>query len=127
ELYSSVQQLSNIFIKKLVACPNQDWQQVLQSESLKEIAFILNESREKGKRLLSDAEEQLIAELHKDGLAAWNEVYGTTVSIMTIPFTRESGEVVDLSVGQAMNQMYADPNPLIRKQLFENWEAAWEK
>src|SRR5690625_1746346 len=26
-----------------------------------------------------------------------------------------------------MNRMYADPDPEIRKQLFENWEEAWEK
>jgi len=32
-----------------------------------------------------------------------------------------------LSVGQAMNRMYADPDPEIRAQIFENWEVAWDK
>src|SRR5690606_37475084 len=37
------------------------------------------------------------------------------------------GETTELSVGQAMNRMYADPDPLVRKQLFENWEKEWTK
>src|SRR5690625_1069271 len=46
---------------------------------------------------------------------------------MTIPFTDKDGKTTELSVGQAMNRMYADPDPEVREQLFENWEAAWEK
>jgi hypothetical protein len=31
----------------------------------------------------------------------------------------------DYSVGQAMNKMYADPNPENRAKIFEAWEAAF--
>ena len=72
-------------------------------------------------------EEKIITELNKDGLTAWSRLYDTVVSIMTIPFTDKEGKTTELSVGQAMNKMYADPNPEVRKQLFENWEAAWTK
>src|SRR5690625_972095 len=127
ELFGENQNLSNKFTKKLVAIPDNDWETLLEDKTLNETAFALNEIREQGQRLLSEAEEKLIADLNKDGLAAWSNLYDTVVSIMTIPFTDADGETTELSVGQAMNRMYADPDPKIRKQIFENWEAAWTK
>ncbi|MBC5636211.1 M3 family oligoendopeptidase [Ornithinibacillus sp. BX22] len=127
ELYSEVQKLSNTFTKKLVEIPNTDWTTMLEDSDLKELSFALNEIRSEGKRLLSEEEEKLIAELNKDGLAAWSNLYDTVVSIITIPFTDKEGNTTELSVGQAMNRMYADPDPEVRSQLFENWEAAWTK
>lgn len=127
DLYSEIEKLSTMYTKKLVNISDENWKQLLQDEDLSEVAFVLTETREKGKRLLSDEEEALITELNKDGLSAWGNLYNTTVSIMTIPFTDEEGETTELSVGQAMNRMTADPDPKVRKQLFENWEAEWEK
>lgn len=126
-LASEMQKLSNTMMKKLVKIPDADWDVLLQDQQLEKVAFRLGEIRNKGKRLLSDEEEKLIADLNKDGLTAWSRLYDTVVSIMTIPFTDEKGETTELSVGQAMNRMYADPDPLVRKQLFENWEKEWTK
>ncbi|MGP4039094.1 M3 family oligoendopeptidase [Gracilibacillus sp. D59] len=127
ELYSEEQKLSNTFTKRLVEIPNDNWTKLLEDKDLNEISFALNEIRDEGKRLLSEGEEELIAELNKDGLVAWSSLYDTVVSIMTIPFTDSNGKTTELSVGQAMNRMYTDPDPEVRKQLFENWEAAWAK
>src|SRR5699024_10934227 len=127
ELSSEVQKLSNTFVKKLVAISEADFEKLFEDEELKEVSFRLREIRDEGKRLLSEEEETLIAELNKDGLAAWSNVYNTTVSTMTIPFTDKEGKTTNLSVGQAMNRMSADPDPEVRKQIFENWEAAWTK
>ncbi|NCU18137.1 M3 family oligoendopeptidase [Pallidibacillus pasinlerensis] len=127
ELETELQKLSTTFNKKLVAISDADWNALLEDAELKEVAFALNEIRDEGKRLLSEAEEKIIAELDKDGLTAWSRLYDTIVSIMTIPFTDKDGKTTELSVGQAMNRMYADPDPEVRKQLFENWEAAWTK
>lgn len=127
DLYSDIQKLGTTFTKKLVAIPDDKWQRLFEDEQLKVVSFVLNETRDQGKRLLSEAEEKLIAELNKDGLSAWSKLYDTVVSIMTIPFTDKDGKTTELSVGQAMNRMYADPDPKVRKQLFEDWEAAWTK
>lgn len=127
DLYSEMRKLTNAYTKKLVAISDDDWETFLEDPELQEVSFVLNETRTKGKRLLSEEEETLIAELDKDGLAAWSSLYDTIVSIMTIPFKDSAGKTTDLSVGQAMNRMYADPDPKVRKQLFENWESAWEK
>lgn len=127
DLMSEIRQLSNVFMRKLADINDEEWQRLLHSEYLQNLSFVLNETRDKGKQLLSDAEETLIAKLDKDGLAAWSQLYDTTVSMMTIPFTDKEGKTTELSVGQAMNRMYADPDTEVRQQLFDNWEAAWEK
>lgn len=126
-LSSDIEKLVKLLQKKFVAIPDQNWQKFLQDEKLQEVSFVLNEIRDEGKRLLSEAEEKIITELNKDGQTAWSRLYDTVISIMTIPFTDKDGKTTELSVGQAMNRMYADPDPEVRKQLFENWEAAWAK
>ncbi|WP_068677325.1 M3 family oligoendopeptidase [Oceanobacillus sp. Castelsardo] len=126
-LYSEMQKLSTTFTKKLVTISDKEWQKLLMDKELNETSFTLNEIREEGKRLLSEEEEKIIAELNKDGLAAWSRLYDTVVSIMTIPFTDEDGETTELSIGQAMNRMYADPDPKVREQIFKEWEVAWSK
>lgn len=127
DIRSDVQKQSNTFMKKLVTLSDTDWERLLENSTLKEMSFALNEIRDEGKRLLSEAEETLIAELNKDGLAGWSELYDTVVATMTIPFTDEAGTTTELSVGQAMNRMTADPDPKVRKQIFGNWEAAFTK
>ncbi|PID06579.1 MULTISPECIES: M3 family oligoendopeptidase [unclassified Sporosarcina] len=125
ELSSEIQQLSTIFTKKLVAISDENWNTLLEGDTLRVISFSLNEIREEGKRLVSEAEEKLIAKLNKDGLAAWSDLYNTVGSTMTVPFTDKDGNTTDLSIGQAMNKMYADPEPEVRAALFENWEKTW--
>ncbi|ARJ37507.1 oligoendopeptidase [Sporosarcina ureae] len=125
ELSSEIQQLSTIFTKKLVAISDENWNQLLEDDTLHVIHFSLNEIREEGKRLLSEAEEKLIAKLNKDGLAAWSDLYNTVGSTMTVPFTDKDGKTTDLSIGQAMNKMYADPDAEVRAELFDNWEQTW--
>src|SRR5699024_3364882 len=127
DIFSDVQKLSNTFTKNLVAIPDAKWEKMLEDPELIKISFVLNENRDKGKRLLSEEEEKLIADLNNDGLSGWSKLYDTTVSIMTIPFEEKDGEKVELSIGQAMNRMYADPDADGRKRLFVQWEAAWEK
>lgn len=127
ELSSEIQQLSTIFTKKLVAISDDQWSKLLKDDVLKEISFSLDEIREQGKRLLSEDEEKLIAKLNKDGIAAWSDLYDTVGSIMTVPFTDKDGKTTDLSIGQAMNKMYADPDSDVRAKLFEDWEKVWSK
>lgn len=127
ELHSEIQQLSTIFTKKLIAISEDQWKELLRNDDLREISFSLEEIREHGKRLLSEDEEKLIAKLNKDGIAAWSDLYNTVGSILTIPFTDKDGQTTELSIGQAMNKMYADPDTKVRAELFEEWEKVWTK
>ena len=42
-----------------------------------------------------------------------------------IPFEDQEGNVQMLSAGQAFNKMMGDPDPTVRKELFEKWEQLW--
>ncbi|MFS8631340.1 MAG: oligoendopeptidase, partial [Bacillales bacterium] len=127
DLTAEMEKMNVLLAKKLVSISSREWLSLFADKDLEEVSFALNEIRTKGKRLLSEKEERIITELNKDGLTAWSRIYDTVVSIMTIPFTDKDGETTEYSVGQAMNRMYADPDPAVRKQLFENWEKAWSK
>ncbi len=124
-LFSELNKISNRFTQKIVDLDDEVFAQFLTDDYLAPLRFVLTEQRKKGARLLSEQEETLIAELNKDGLAAWSQVYDTIISTMTIPWTNKQGETVNLSIGQAMNRMSQDNDPEVRKQLFTAWEEAF--
>lgn len=112
-------------MKKLAAISESEWEDLLQFDYFAERAFALTETREKGQRLLSEPEEAAISNLATDGFHAWSRHYNTIVSFIKIPIKDKEGNIQHLSAGQAMNRMYADPNPELRQQIFTEWEKAW--
>lgn len=108
--------------KQLATLSDAEFQDFLAEPRLAEIAFTLEEDRRDAKRLLDDQAEALLSELQIDGLSGWSNTYSTTASVMTISVDLDDGHH-DYSVGQAMNNMYADPNPENRAKIF----AAWKK
>ncbi|MDT1995480.1 oligoendopeptidase [Carnobacterium divergens] len=127
ELNSQFQTIHTILVKKLVLISENKWQEMLQIPSFKAIAFSLNETREDGKELLSEAEEALINALSIDGFQGWSDHYDSLVATIEIPFEEKDGSVSPLSAGQAFNKMSDDPDSAVRKQLFKKWEDAWTK
>ncbi|MBO0476525.1 M3 family oligoendopeptidase [Vagococcus sp. DIV0080] len=115
------------FAKKLTEMPEDVWEQLKVSPAAQKqgVAFILNEKREQGKRLLSENEENIINQLSTDGFNAWSTHYDTLVTQIQIPFTEEDGTEVLLSAGQAFNKMMGDADSKVRVDLFEKWEQAW--
>lgn len=106
--------------KKISQIDNTTWERLLKSDSLKNVAFRLNEIRKQGQELLSEAEEDIVSRLALDGMNAWSEHYDTLVATITIEYQGK-----DYSAGQAFNKMMGDPNPQVRHELFEKWEKAW--
>lgn len=107
--------------KQLATLSDAAFQDFLAEPRLAEIAFTLEEDRRDAKRLLDDQAEALLSELQIDGLSGWSNTYSTTASVMTISVDLDDGHH-DYSVGQAMNNMYADPNPENRAKIFAAWE-----
>lgn len=112
-------------VKKLAAISDEDFANLLKQPAFESLSFALTETREKGARLLSEAEENVLSKVKLDGFHAWSNHYNTLVSYIKIPVTDKDGNVQELSAGQAMNRMYADPDPAVRKQIFTEWEKAW--
>ena len=101
------------------------WQQLVSAEPLKELAFVLTESREKAKEKLSKEEEALISALEVDGYHSWGQLYDLIVSKIKVSFN-EQGEEKQLSVGQAFNK-FSSPDREVRSAVFKNWEKSWEE
>ncbi|HCM89516.1 MULTISPECIES: M3 family oligoendopeptidase [Vagococcus] len=118
-----------ILTKKLTALPDTLWANLQASNIFKKqgVAFILNETREHGKRLLSENEENIINQLSTDGFNAWSTHYDTLVTQISIPFTEKDGTEVILSAGQAFNKMMGDADSAVRAELFKKWENAWSE
>ncbi|BCA84727.1 oligoendopeptidase F [Enterococcus saigonensis] len=125
---SPIFQLSEtILAKKFTEINDSDWAKLLESDSLKPVAFRLSEIRRDGNELLSEEAENIINTLSLDGLNAWSQHYDTLVATIEIPFTDKTGNVQKLSAGQAFNKMMGDPDKEVRATLFANWEKVWRE
>lgn len=127
ELFQFVTEFNDaqtIFSKKITTISDEKWKLLLSTPSMKKqgMAFNLEEIRRDGQHLLSEKEESIINNLSIDGFNAWSAHYDTVVASIHIPFEGE-----ELSVGQAFNKMMGDPNPQVRKELFDKWEDAWKE
>ncbi|WP_456272115.1 M3 family oligoendopeptidase [Bacillus sp. AK031] len=109
----------NSFQQKLSEAPENTWNELLQTEDLGQLTFVLNEWREKAKDKLSSEEEALIQALSIDGYHGWGQMYDTIVGSMEIPY---DGEM--LSIGQA-NNLSSHQDEKVRKEIFDSLEKAW--
>lgn len=125
-LLPKLQAAETVLSNKFAEISDDDWKALIANDSLQKIAFRLNEIRREGSQLLSEAEENIINTLSLDGLNAWSSHYDTIVASITIPFEQD-GKIIELSAGQAFNKMMGDPDPQVRKNLFDAWEKAWQE
>ncbi|WP_110926955.1 M3 family oligoendopeptidase [Bacillus massiliglaciei] len=115
----------NLLDQKLAEMEDGFFQELIQSEPLNQLRFILNERREKAKEKLSAEEEALITQLSLDGYEGWGQMYNTIVSTIKIPY-EENGTVKELSAGQAQN-LFSHPDRAVRERVFAAWEKAWSE
>jgi pepF/M3 family oligoendopeptidase len=91
----------------------------------KEHSFYLREMLEQSRYMMSDAEEDLAAELDLSGGNAWTKLQGTVCSQLTVDFERD-GKVQRLPI-TALQNLNHDPSSEIRKRAYEAELAAWEQ
>jgi len=99
------------------------WEQLLAVDGITEVAFALNERRNRAKLQLDSGRESLIADLSVDGYEAWGHLYNTLVGRMTIPFEDNRG-IRQLSMGQAANLMHQGEKP-VREAVATKYEEAF--
>lgn len=114
-----------VFDERLTTFDADVWEEIVKTEGLSELSFVLTERREAASEKLSQEEESLINSLGVDGYHSWSQLYQLVVGNMKIPF-EENGEEKLLSVGQAGNK-FSSSNRDVRKAIFEKWEAAWQE
>ncbi|WP_112180684.1 M3 family oligoendopeptidase [Paraliobacillus zengyii] len=107
----------------LTEIPTERWVSILDSPSIKPIAFVLEERRQITKEKLPAEQEALLADLAVDGYQAWEEMYDAIVGKITIDW-EDKNEVKQLSVGQVENKLN-DSDRDVRKSAFDKLEAAF--
>jgi len=99
------------------------WKAWMEREDVRELSFVLSESRDRAREKLSPELESLALDLAVDGYHGWGDFYDTIVSHVQIPF-EEDGTTVMLSAGQASNKLH-DPNRETREIMLTKWEDTW--
>lgn len=89
---------------------------------MEEIAFHLQERRQRSRDKLPVAQEHLVHQLEIDGYQGWHEIYNTFLGQLRIPSPLQPEET--LSVGQAYNRL-THPDRSIRQAWFQRWEETW--
>ncbi|MEN9562869.1 MAG: hypothetical protein RIR73_1113 [Chloroflexota bacterium] len=91
--------------------------------SAKAHEFILLESAEQSKYLMSEAEETLAAELTLSGGSAFGKLQGTLTSQMTVDFELD-GEVKKMPIPALIN-LRSHPDESVRRRGYEAENKAW--
>ncbi|WP_431800530.1 M3 family oligoendopeptidase [Halobacillus andaensis] len=120
EIGAKFKNIQTQFDQKLVQIEESTRKSLLLDLTLSEIAFVLEERREKAKDKLDIEQESIINNLAVDGYHGWGQMYDTIVGKMKI---EHKGE--ELSIGQASNKLNA-ASRAERKEMFDKWQEAWE-
>ncbi|TWT00132.1 M3 family oligoendopeptidase [Planomicrobium sp. CPCC 101079] len=111
------------FQKLLSQLDQTPWTNLLETESLKEYRFILNEWRQKADSKLSSEAEKLISDLMYDGYHGWNDLYRSILNNLKVSIDM-NGTKKELSVGQANNlRFHVDQQ--VREEAFKALEQLW--
>ncbi|MCD1147666.1 M3 family oligoendopeptidase [Peptoniphilus sp. KCTC 25270] len=85
----------------------------LEKEEFKPYSFVLKEMQEGGKHLLSEAEEEILAEVSIYGTNAWENLFDQLTSKASAEYRGEEKNLTELR-----NLAY-DPDPKVRKEAYE--------
>ncbi|MCX6026715.1 MAG: M3 family metallopeptidase, partial [Chloroflexi bacterium] len=91
----------------------------------REHAFFLKETLGQSRYLMSEAEEDLAAELLVTAGNAWEKLQNTVTSQVAVPFA-EAGEPQEMPVAALQNLVRYHPDEGVRRRAFEAELPAWE-
>lgn len=112
------------FDNSLRTCDDAQWEKLMASDKLAEIAFVLSERRELAKLKLAPELEALAGDLAVDGYHGWGDYYNLIVSRTKFKAVNKNGEEQLLSAGQMHNRL-SEGEREVRKAAFEEWERVW--
>ncbi|GAA0420261.1 M3 family oligoendopeptidase [Agaribacter marinus] len=124
EIKAEMDTIQTTFEQKLVDIPDIVWDQLVKSEDLVDVAYVLEEFRNHAKEQLVRDQEVLINDLAIDGYHAWGQMYDVIIGNMSVDMV-EDGETKSYSIGQATNKL-THPNRSYRKQVFQQLDKAWK-
>lgn len=124
ELKAEMDAIRTNLDQKLMRIADAKWDVLLTHPTLNEVAFVLNENRNKAKEQLSVEQEVLINDLAIDGYNGWSQMYDALVGNMSVELELD-GTSQSYSIGQASNKL-SSPDRSVRKHVAEQIDKAWK-
>lgn len=121
ELHATLANAVNRIDEQLKTMPEKEFQDLLQDEQLKPIAYPISYRRQRAKDKLPIDQETLINAVSVDGYHGWSQLYGTLIGQVVIPVNDRK-----LSWGQTYN-LLSHPDRNLRKTAFENSNEVWKQ
>lgn len=97
---------------------------ILVNSNVAAHAFMLKETAEQSKYLMSEPEEALSAELNLSGANAWSKLQGTVTSQLTVDFELD-GTTQKLPMPALIN-LHSHPEADVRKRAYQAEMNAWQ-
>lgn len=124
QMSATLANINTAFNTQFLAMSDDEWQAFLSQEELNEIAWNLNERRQRSKSMMGLDMESLQNSLAVNGYHGWGSLYTMIASSLKAKINLD-GKEQELSMGQLQNRL-SHPDPKIRKMLMETWEKSWE-
>lgn len=125
QLNSVLGTINTILNDQLLSMSDADWQQLMAAPELAELAWNLNERRERAKDMLPADQEALVNALSVNGYHGWNVLYNSITGRMQIEVEID-GVKETISPGQLQNRL-SDPDPKKRAYYMDLWDKAWDE
>lgn len=87
--------------------------------------YALERQRVSARLTMDPALEELAADLNVDGMGAWGRLYNTLAGRMQFEWQRPGGDRETAPMAMK-NSLLDDPDPAVRKAVFDGSNAAWE-
>ncbi|MFI8708183.1 M3 family oligoendopeptidase [Bacillus sp. NPDC077411] len=126
DISSQFEIVINDFEQALVHIPDEIWERLLQLEKINQLAYPLQEKREKARGKLPVAQEKLIQDLSINGYHAWVNLYNSVTGKTKIVL-EEEGQRQYLSFGQVYNLLHSSINHHSRRNRVNALHHAGEK
>ena len=107
-------------LEKMVAAVPDIEDVISGNDYLREHEYLLTKIVKDSKYLLSDAEEELFAEMNISGASAWSDLQSSLTSSVKVDY---NGETITLS---AVRNLAYDPSPEVRRTAYEAELSAYD-
>jgi len=97
---------------------------IAANKSAQTHAFSLRDAAKQSKFMMSDAEEELAAELNLSGASAWGKLQGTITSQLSVDFELD-GQVKKLPMPALIN-LHSHPDETVRRRAYDAEIIAWK-
>jgi len=117
--------INTLINDQMLSLPQEEWVSLLATPELADLAWNLEERRNRAKDMLPAAQEALVNTLSVNGYHGWNTLYNQITGSIKIT-VEEEGVTSIISPGQLQNRL-SHTDPVRRAYYMDLWDKAWDE